>query len=122
MQKIFIIEDDEFNSNILTIALGTKYSLFTVSDNANLIERISDFMPDLIITDNFVGQTVAADIIKQIRSDYRISHIPIILFSGHPNLEKLSKEIEATSYLSKPFALKDLNACIETVLTSATNT
>lgn len=115
MQKIFIIEDDEFNSNILTIALGAKYILSVVSDTSNLRSRISDFLPDLIITDNFVGQKVAAEIIAEIKSDARLSNIPVILFSGHPNIEKLAKEIEATAYLSKPFSLKDLNSCIENV-------
>ena len=115
MKKIFIVEDDEDITGILTIALGARYNLSIINDTNNLMERISDFLPDLIITDNFVGQKVAAEIIKEIRSEHRFSNIPVILFSGHPDIEKLSKEIEASAYLSKPFTLKELNSCIEKV-------
>ncbi|MDZ4793800.1 MAG: response regulator [Bacteroidota bacterium] len=115
MKKIFIVEDDEDITDILTIALGARYNLSIINDTNNLMERMSDFIPDLIITDNFVGQKVAAEIIKAIRSEHRFSNIPVILFSGHPDIEKLSKEIEANAYLSKPFTLKELNSCIEKV-------
>ena len=115
MKKIFIVEDDEDISYSLTIALGKKYNLSIINDTNNLMERMGDFLPDLIITDNFVGQKVAADIIKEIRSEHRFSNIPVILFSGHPDIEKLSKEIEANAYLSKPFTLQELNSCIEKV-------
>jgi len=116
MKKIFIIEDDEFTSNILMIALGKKYSLTMATDTNNLIEKINVFLPDLLITDNFVGQKVATEIINEIRAQPQLSNIPVILFSGHPNIEKLAKEIAASAYLAKPFSLKDLNACIDNVL------
>ncbi len=117
MKKIFIVEDDEDITDILTIALGARYNLSIINDTNNLMERMNDFLPDLIITDNFVGQKVAAEIIEEIRSDHRFSSIPVILFSGHPDIKKIAKEIEANSYLSKPFTLEELYSCIEKVLT-----
>jgi two-component SAPR family response regulator len=80
-----------------------------------MIERMTNFLPDLIITDNFVEQKVAAEIIKEIRSQYFFSTIPVILFSGHPDIEKLSKEINANAHLSKPFTIQELNSCIDKV-------
>jgi DNA-binding NtrC family response regulator len=115
MKKIFIIEDDEDITDILTLALGNKYNLSIINDTNNLMERMTDFLPDLIITDNFVGQKVAAEIIKEIRSQHFFSNIPVILFSAHPDIEKLSKEINANVYLSKPFTIQELNCCIDKV-------
>ena len=120
MKKILLIEDDEDTANILTMALASRYSLSMISDPDNLMEKMHDFLPDLIITDNFVGQKVAAEIIKEIRMENRFSNIPVILFSGHPDIYKLSVEISAAAYLSKPFALQDLYSCIEKVLASIT--
>jgi len=120
MKKIFIVEDDEDISDILTIVLGNKYNLSIINDTNNLMERMGDFLPDLVITDNFVGQKVAAEIIKEIRGEHRFKNIPIILFSGHPDIEKLSKEIDANSYLSKPFTLQELISCIEKVSVNLT--
>lgn len=120
MKKIFIIEDDEDISDILERALGKKYNLSIINDTDNLMEKMGDFLPDLIITDNFVGQKVAAEIIKEIRGEHRFSGIPVILFSGHPGIEKLSQEIKASAYLSKPFTLQELIFCIEKVPTKYT--
>jgi len=117
MKKIFIIEDDTDISAILSIALGSRYLLVMMNDTKNLMERMNEFLPDLIITDNFVGQKVAAEIIKEIRKEPHFSSIPVMLFSGHPDVEILSREIAASAFLSKPFSLQQLNACIETVLT-----
>ncbi len=120
MKKIFIVEDDEDISDILAIILGKKYDLSIIHDTNNLMERMGEFLPDLIITDNFAGQKVAAEIVREIRSQHRFSNIPVILFSGHQDIEKLSKEIGATSYLRKPFALQDLISCIEKVAANLT--
>jgi len=113
MKKIFIVEDDEDITDILTIALGAKYRLSINNNTNNLMQRMGEFLPDLIITDNFVGQKVAAEIIEEIRSEHRFSNIPVILFSAHPDIQKLSKEIAATAYLRKPFTMQELNSCIE---------
>jgi DNA-binding NtrC family response regulator len=115
MSKIFIIEDDEDTSDILTLALGNKHNLLIINDTNSMMERISEFLPDFIIMDNFVGQKVAAEIIKEIRSQHFFSKIPVILFSAHPDIEKISKEIAANAYISKPFTLQDLNSCIDKV-------
>ena len=120
MTKIFIIEDDEDISDILTLTLGNKYNLLIINDTNNLIKRISDFSPDFIITDNFVGQKVAVEIIKEIRDEHLFSNIPVILFSAHPDIKKLSEEIAANAYLSKPFTMEELNSCIDKVVAKLT--
>ena len=120
MTKIFIIEDDEDISDILTLTLGNKYNLLIINDTNNLIKRISDFSPDFIITDNFVGQKVAVEIIKEIRDEHLFSNIPVILFSAHPDIKKLAEEIAANAYLSKPFTMEELNSCIDKVVAKLT--
>ena len=120
MTKIFIIEDDEDISDILTLTLGNKYNLLIINDTNNLIKRISDFSPDFIITDNFVGQKVAVEIIKEIRDEHLFTNIPVILFSAHPDIKKLAEEIAANAYLSKPFTMEELNSCIDKVVAKLT--
>ena len=120
MKKIFIIEDDADTADILTLLLAKRYRLSIIHDTLYLMEKMNDFLPDLIITDNFVGQKVAAEIIKEIRSENRFSLIPVILFSAHPDIHKLSIEIAAAAYINKPFALQNLNSCIEKVLATPT--
>lgn len=118
MKKILIIEDDADTADILILALAKRYRLSMINNTINLMEKMNDFLPDLIITDNFVGQKVAAEIIKEIRSEDHFNHIPVILFSAHPDIHKLSIEIAAAAYINKPFTLQYLNSSIEKVLAS----
>lgn len=116
MVNILIIEDDEDILTIISIALGSKYKLLMLNDTNNLLDKIGNFLPDLILTDNFVGNKVAVEIMIELRIEPRFSNIPVILFTGNPDIEKLSLEIAAFAFLSKPFSLKELNACIEKVV------
>ena len=116
MKKILIIEDDADTADILILALAKSYRLSLINNTTHLMEKMNEFLPDLIITDNFVGQKVAAEIIKEIRSEDRFNYIPVILFSAHPDIHKLSIEIAAAAYITKPFTLQYLNSSIEKVL------
>ena len=63
---------------------------------------------------------MAVEIIKEIRDEHRFSNIPVILFSAHPDIKKLSEEIAANAYLSKPFTMEELNSCIDKVVAKLT--
>ncbi|WP_413671106.1 response regulator [Mucilaginibacter sp. Mucisp86] len=116
MKKILVIEDDADIADIMGIALGDKYEVEVKRDGHEVVAQIENFLPDLIILDNYIGQRQAGEIIKEIHQydDHRT--IPFVLFSGHENIIHLAKMLNATSFLAKPFALDDLYKCIDGIL------
>lgn len=112
-----MIEDDQDIADIVEMALSEKYDVKIQTDNDNVLTAFEDFTPDLIMIDNQLGQKHAPEIMSEIKSVDAYKKIPFVLFSGHQDIKRIAKEIDANAYLPKPFALVDLYSCIDLVLT-----
>ena len=95
MKKLLIVEDDVDMANILQIALNAKYQLKIVHEVKNIPSALVDFTPDGLLLDNFIGQAKASEVIKDIQALNETRKIPFILFSAHPEIEKIAGEIKA---------------------------
>lgn len=88
INKIFIIEDDV---NIL-FSLQAKFRVegFEIEiDNGNgenplveIISKIKNFQPDMVITDLILPRVSGFEIIKFLKSEGTTKHIPIFVFSN----------------------------------------
>jgi len=118
MKKILFVEDDCNMGEIIEMALSTKYHVLVQKDNINLVAVLNQFMPDVILINYYIRQKNAIEIIEEIKSTGFNLAIPIILFSGHPDIAALAAQIGAAGFLSKPFDLDELYGCIGGVLFS----
>jgi len=116
VKKILVIEDDQDIAEVVEMALHEIYEVKVQTDNNQVINTCRDFMPDLILVDNQLGQKHAAEIVDEIKLISAYKNIPFVLFSGHQDIRRIANEIEATAYLAKPFALVDLYTCLDNVL------
>ena len=116
MKRILVIDDDYDIGEIVQMALSQKYKVLARKDANDLLEVINSFKPDLMLIDNYVGHTRASDIISEIRSLKLNNAIPFVLFSAHQDVANIAKQLNANSYISKPFGLSDLHSRIEEVL------
>jgi DNA-binding response OmpR family regulator len=117
-KKIIIFDDDEDILSICSFILeeqGWKVNAF--ADCNNIIEKVSNIMPDVILMDNWIpddGGIIATQKLKQNES---LKGIPIIYFSANSDIELLATHAGAETYLAKPFDLEELERVINTVLT-----
>ncbi|MDB5089811.1 MAG: response regulator [Mucilaginibacter sp.] len=117
-KKIIIFDDDEDILSICSFILeeqGWKVNAFP--DCNNIIEKVSNIMPDVILMDNWIpddGGIIATQKLKQNES---LKGIPIIYFSANSDIELLANHAGAETYLAKPFDLEELERVINTVLT-----
>jgi DNA-binding NtrC family response regulator len=116
MKKIMLIEDDEDIADLVDIILSSKYKVKIHKNGFGIIKVLQQYLPDVILIDNSVGQKTAADIISEIKSSCILPIPPYILFSAHPNIEAITKQIGAVGYLAKPFEIEQLYTCIEKAL------
>lgn len=115
MKKIVCIEDDPDFADVIELALSDLYDTKIVMNTKDVMETLHDFLPDLILIDNYIGLVQAAEVVKEIKSSSLLEHIPFILCSGHVDIKNIALEISASAYLEKPFALADLYAIIDQV-------
>jgi DNA-binding NtrC family response regulator len=118
-----LIEDDNDIADVVEIILSSKYNVYTHRNCIGIVEALQQHLPDVLLIDNNIGQKTAAEIIDEIKSSGILSIPPYILFSASPDIESITKQIGAVSYLAKPFEFEQLYDCIKNALNlSATAT
>jgi DNA-binding NtrC family response regulator len=115
MSKILIIEDEETIRRVLKKVLleeNKLYNIIEAHDGVKGIEIIKSNKIDLILCDIKMPKKDGIDVLKFLIKDY--PEIPIIMISGHGDLETAveSMRLGAYDYISKP---PDLNRLLNSV-------
>ena len=106
MKKITIVDDDSDLRDLLQVVL--RFNDFKVEVFSNGEDFITNHKGEtnLYIIDINLGGITGLDICKDLKNNDRTRHIPIIVISAHPEIEKLAKEVCADASLPKPFSQK----------------
>ncbi|MBC3889753.1 response regulator [Acetobacterium paludosum] len=119
MKKILIIEDELNIYELIKFNLKTHgFDVDGVQDGGIAIEKILDYLPDLIILDLMLPGKDGISICREIRANSVISYIPVIMLTAKSEeFDKvLGLEIGADDYITKPFGIKELCARVKAVL------
>jgi CheY-like chemotaxis protein len=104
MKKILIVEDVEFNRDLLVQLLEDDYELLTAADGAVGIELAEREHPDLILMDLSLPVIDGWEATRQIKANEALCHIPVVALTAHAmqgDAEK-ARECGCDDYLSKP--------------------
>ena len=104
MKKILIVEDVEFNRDLLVQLLEDDYEILTAADGAAGIELAAREHPDLILMDLSLPVVDGWEATRRIKANAGLHSIPIIALTAHAmrgDAEK-AKECGCDDYLSKP--------------------
>ena len=103
--EILIIDDDTELVKYLGELLRNNYKLHSELNGMKGMEYASSNEPDLIISDVMMPEKDGFDVCREIKSDIRLSHIPVILLtalsSGDDQINGYSAGADA--YIPKPF-------------------
>ena len=104
MKKILIVEDVEFNLDLMIQLLEDDYELVTARDGEQGIEKASSERPDLILMDMSLPVMDGWQATLRIKKDEALSHIPIIGLSAHAMDGDRQKALDCgcDDYLTKP--------------------
>lgn len=116
MKKILVIDDDRDMAETIETLLSGFYQVSVETDHANINAHFGEFLPDLIILDNEVGQKRALKILEELRPHTAFNTTSVVLFSGHPDISILATQVKADAWLAKPFVLNDLYTCVNKLL------
>jgi two-component system cell cycle response regulator DivK len=104
MKRILIVEDVEFNTDLLVQLLEDSYEILTAADGAAGIALAEREYPDLILMDLSLPVVDGWEATCRIKANATLQHIPIIAVSSRAMREDVEKALQCgcDDYLSKP--------------------
>lgn len=116
---ILIADDKLDNVSLLSRYLKDEYSLLTAYDGEEALEKTRAEMPDLLLLDVNMPEMDGFQVLREIRSDPAVEHIPVIILTAarlDPADMQFALNLGADDYVMKPFDRRELMARIRTKL------
>lgn len=109
-KTILIIEDDEKFAKVLLDFVREKQYKGIVANKGNTGLSLARYhRPDAIILDMKLPEMDGADVLKQLKNDPELRHIPVQIFSGYDDRRKEGLELGAFDFIQKPVSQNDLH-------------
>jgi len=104
MKKILIVEDVEFNLDLLIQLLEDDYDLVTADDGEKGVAMAEQERPDLILMDMSLPVMDGWEATRRIKARDELKHIPVIALTAHAMSgdEERARAAGCDDYLSKP--------------------
>ena len=117
-KTIMIVDDTEMNIDILVEALQDDYELIVAINGLDAIELLKYQKPDLILLDIIMPVMDGYDVLKTIKKNSELEHIPVILLSAITDSGSKTKgfSLGAVDYVTKPFEVVEVKARVKTQL------
>jgi CheY-like chemotaxis protein len=122
--KILLIEDSKFQRIANERALvKAGYGVIQAGDGEEGLRKARKDIPDLILLDMMLPKVSGLDVLRALKGDVLVKHIPVIVVSGlgHANEAKLLKEGAAAFVLKTEKSFENnsslLISAVERVLT-----
>ena len=105
-KTIFLVDDNETNLIMGKNALSELYSVYTLSSGFRLFKILEKLIPDLILLDVEMPDMGGHEVLAQLKSNPRTSHVPVIFLTALNSEETEIKGLSmgAVDYIIKPFS------------------
>ena len=115
---ILVVEDNEELKVFLKNILSENYTVITAPNGKKGLQHAVDNIPDLIISDVMMPVMDGLEMIRQIKENNNICHIPIIVLSAKASLDDRIAGLEqgVDDYITKPFSATYLKTRIASLL------
>ena len=107
-KKILITDDDPGIQDIFKLILERAgYATEIIPNGRQLMENRFE-CPDIFLLDKQLSGYDGLDICRHLKSQESTRHIPVIMTSATPGLDKLAEQAGADDFIEKPFNIQEL--------------
>lgn len=120
-KRIMVVDDNPDILSLLSESLD-EYEVVTASNGADAMAKIKQSLPELILTDLMMPGIDGLQLVKNLRADRHLSHVPLVILSARTAIEDRVEGLQsgADAYVTKPFTMSYLRAVIERLLKGKT--
>lgn len=115
-KKIVIVEDEPDTAEMFAEMMRLNgYAVVKSYGSAAAMQLIASEKPDAVVLDIMMPDVSGLEVLRYIRRDPALSHIPVVVVSAKGLLSdiKIGLDAGATVYLTKPVAYMDLKKAME---------
>ncbi len=118
--RLLLVEDTEDLRNFLLGNLRDSFNVVGAADGVEALCKLHENDFDIIVSDIFMPEMDGFELLKAVREDKMLCHIPFVLLSAETSSESKIKGLErgADSYMEKPFSMVHLKAVIENLVSN----
>jgi YesN/AraC family two-component response regulator len=115
---ILIVEDNPDVTSYICSFMENDYRIITAENGKDGLKKTFDKYPDLVISDVMMPEMDGFELCQKIKSDERISHIPVILLTAKADLDSRIEGLEygADDYINKPFESAELKIRVRNLI------
>jgi len=117
--KILVVDDDKTTRKILGLYLKAKgYDVEYAENGLDAMEKLGTAQVNLVMTDLNMPYMDGLELIRTIRADSALGHLPILMITTEADEEEKRKAIEAgaNGYLVKPVSADMVTSNIKDIL------
>jgi two-component system cell cycle response regulator DivK len=117
-KKILIVDDTEWNRDLLVQLLEDDYDLVQAVDGAEGVKKTEQEKPDLILMDLGMPVMDGWEATRKIKAQPELRHIPVIAVTSHAMVgdEIQAREAGCDDYIAKPVDENELMEKIKKLL------
>lgn len=114
--RVLVVDDDPSIRTVIAFVLGDEgYQVEEAGDGQTALELIDEWHPDIILLDMRMPGMDGWEFVQHYRR--RHDHqAPIIVFTAAHDAAQRGTDVQAESYIAKPFDLEDLVARVAAML------
>lgn len=116
--RMLVVEDNDELRYFLTTTLSADYSVTAARNGKEGLELAKAMQPDFIITDIMMPVMDGMEMVRRIKADAQICHIPIIVLSARTamsyRIEGLNEGVD--DYITKPFSMDYLKSRVVNII------
>jgi CheY-like chemotaxis protein len=120
MLKVAVIEDADDNRDLLYFMLRDEFEVLQYSNGEEALRRLPENLPHVIVLDIWLPGMDGIEVLRRLRSDQRVSTIPVLALTAHAMTGDREKYLSAgfDAYVSKPIAdIKEFTAMLRNLIT-----
>ena len=117
MQRILVVDDDRDILEVIKYILeDSGYEVDTLSDGHNLLDKIREKTPDLLLLDIMLGNMDGRELCKTVKMSAATHNIPIIMVSASHEITSFNTTDGPNGFIAKPFDIDDLLTTVQSQL------
>ncbi len=122
--RVLLVDDDEGVRAVVSRVLKkSDYEVCEAVDGWDALQKLSEFGPDLIVSDLLMPRLDGEQFVKQLRANESTQRLPVLMLTGSDDEANEVKLLEAgaTDFISKSASPAVLLARIKRMLSSYSN-